>query len=50
MIVTKVNSAKAGSRSLKTTIPTEIVTILDLKPCDSIQWIYKDHRITIRKN
>lgn len=35
---TKVNPANPNSKSLRTTVPKEIVEILDLSQGDTVQW------------
>ena len=35
---TKVNPANPNSKSLRTTVPKEIVEILDLEQGDTVQW------------
>ena len=37
-LTTSVSAAKSGTRSLKTTIPEGIVSFLDLKPGEKVDW------------
>jgi hypothetical protein len=52
VFTTKVGSAKAGTRSIKSTVPEGIVEFLQLKDKDDLEWtmdIRQNERIVIVK-
>lgn len=49
-LVSTVSVAKAGTNSLRATLPQGIVSFLNLKPGDKLEWVMddkKNHRIAI---
>ena len=49
-LVSTVSVAKAGTNSLRATLPQGIVSFLNLKPGDKLEWVMDDknnHRIAI---
>ncbi len=52
VLKTRIASAKAGTKSMKSTVPEGIVEFLQLEDKDELQWqmeVQKDERIAIDK-